>query len=287
MIGFININKNVGDGSTRAVSKVKRLFKTPCGHMGTLDPLASGVLPIGVGKATRLFNFLLDKQKTYIAEFEFGYLTDTLDCTGAVLKSGGRIPAKEEITYVLGDFLGEIDQIPPAYSAKMVDGVRSYDLARRGIEVQLKPKRVRIDGVTCLEQKEEGKFSFRIVCGGGTYIRSIARDLGEKLGTYCTMTALKRTAAGVFTIENSITVEELLSSEHPEELIIPADTAVSYPKVFLSESQGARLLNGVYDDYGLPEGLYRVYTMDEFWGIGVVENSLLKMKAYCRECLEL
>lgn len=283
MIGFVNINKKVGDGSTYAVNKLKHTFKTPCGHMGTLDPLASGVLPIGVGKATRLFNFLLDKNKTYLAEFEFGYLTDTLDCTGTVIKDGGRLPTKEEITRVLGDFLGEIDQIPPAYSAKMVDGRRSYDLARKGVEVALPPKRIRIDGLTCLDKLEEGKFTFQIDCGGGTYIRSIARDLGEKLGTYCTMTALKRTASGNFKIENSVTLEEFLSSAHPEEYLTPTDEAISYPKVHLSAKEGARLLNGVYDDYGLEKGLYRVYTANEFWGIGQVEDSLLKMKAYCRE----
>jgi len=171
--GFVNVNKKFGDGSTFVVGKVKKKLSSKCGHMGTLDPLASGVLPVGISKATRLFDYLLDKRKTYIAEFEFGRLTDTLDCEGTDVYTGGRVPTKEEITCVLGDFLGEIDQIPPAYSAKMVDGVRSYDLARRGIEVQLKPKRVRIDSVTCLEQKEEGNHHHarqRVPPQGGTQI---------------------------------------------------------------------------------------------------------------------
>ena len=284
MNGFININKAEGMGSTYAVSKVKRKLNARCGHMGTLDPLASGVLPVGINKSTRLFDFLLDKQKTYIAEFEFGYLTDTLDCMGKVVESGGLIPTKDEIMREIGAFVGEIDQIPPRFSAKMVAGRRGYDLARKGIDFDLPPKRVTIEGIELEEQLTESKFRFRIDCKGGTYIRSIARDLGDRLGTFGTMTALKRTRSGIFTLENSVTVEELLDSDNPQQFIIPTDEAVSFEKLRLSALQAERLLNGLYDSYEVVDGLYRVYNQDEFWGVGIIENGLLKMKAYCREC---
>ena len=284
MNGFVNINKLSGMGSTYAVGRVKKKLNARCGHMGTLDPLASGVLPVGIGKSTRLFDFLLDKQKTYVAEFEFGYLTDTLDCEGTVVKSGGLIPTKEEITRVLGDFIGQIDQVPPNFSAKMVDGKRGYDLARRGVEFTLPPKRVTIDNIELCSQISEGKYSFRIDCRGGTYIRSLARDISAALGTYATMTALCRTAAGIFTLENAVTVEELLDSDNPWQYVIPTDEAVSFPKLTLSGEQATKLLNGVFEDLGTEDGTYRVYAPEGFWGIGVSEGGILRMKAYCREC---
>ena len=284
MNGFVNVNKKFGDGSTFVVGKVKKKLSSKCGHMGTLDPLASGVLPVGISKATRLFDYLLDKRKTYIAEFEFGRLTDTLDCEGTDVYTGGRVPTKEEITCVLGDFVGEIDQVPPRFSAKMVAGKRGYELARRGVAFELPPKRVTIDGVECIGQTAENKYTFRIDCRGGTYIRSLARDIANKLGTYGTMTALQRTAAGVFTLENSVSLEEFMGSDNPWQYVLPTDEAISFPKIKLSEVHSVRLLNGLFDRVDCPDGLYRVYAVDTFWGVGEVENGLLKMRAYCREC---
>ena len=282
MIGFFNIWKNSGDGSTYVVGKVKRKLGLKCGHMGTLDPMASGVLPIGTDKATRLFDFLLEKQKTYIAQFEFGYLTDTLDSTGKVLKSGGRIPENSEIMRETGHFVGEIEQIPPNYSAKNIEGKRGYELARKGVEFTLPPKRVKVDAFEFLE-RNGNSFSFRIDCRGGTYIRSLARDLGERLGTYGTMTALKRTRAGIFTEENSVPLREFLSSDDPFKYAIPADAAVDYNKKNLSRGQAERLLNGLPLKIEDEDGLYRVYAAGEFWGIGEIKQGVLKMRAYCRE----
>ena len=144
MKGFINLIKPEGMSSAYAVGRVKRKLHVKCGHMGTLDPMASGVLPIGLDKTSRLFQFLLDKQKTYVARFKFGYTTDTLDITGEITESGGRIPTESEILSVLDKFIGEIDQIPPKYSAKCVNGKRGYQLARSGVEFELEPKKVKI-----------------------------------------------------------------------------------------------------------------------------------------------
>lgn len=270
-------------GSTYAVGKVKRKLNAKCGHMGTLDPLASGVLPVGVGKATRMFDFLLSKQKEYIAEFEFGYETDTLDSKGAQTESGGRIPTKEEITCVLGDLVGEVDQIPPKYSAKLVAGKRGYELARKGVDFTLPAKRVSIYSLECMAEVSPGKFRIKIQCGGGTYVRSIGRDLAYRLGTFATMTSLVRTAAGIFNEANSVDLDEFLSSDTPEKYLVPVDEAVSFERIFLTEEEATRLLNGVYDDYPQAEGYYRVYAPEGFWGIGEIVEGKLKMRAYCRD----
>ncbi len=283
MTGFINVFKKVGDGSTYVVNKLKKKLDGKCGHMGTLDPLACGVLPIGIGKAVRLFDYLLDKKKIYEAEFTFGRATDSLDLEGRIVAQGERIPLIDEINCVLSHFCGEIEQVPPNFSAKMVAGKRGYDLARKGVEFTLPPKKVTIDSLECLGQTAEDSFAFRIECRGGTYIRSLARDIAEAVGTVGFMTALKRTAAGCFTAENAVSLEEILSSDNPKQYLIPTDEAVSYPKLVLSGRQAERLLNGLYDAYSLGEGLYRVYNGEEFWGVGAIENGLLKMRAYCRE----
>ncbi|MGN0805974.1 MAG: tRNA pseudouridine(55) synthase TruB, partial [Candidatus Coproplasma sp.] len=208
MNGIINVNKLQGVSSAREVAVIKRITGLSCGHMGTLDPMASGVLPIAVGNATRLFDYLLTKTKTYVATFRFGEDYDTLDTTGTLLKSGGRVPSASEIESVLPSLTGEILQIPPKYSAKNLGGKRGYQLARAGVEFELPPKRVRIDGITLLNHSGD-EYSFEIVCGGGTYVRSIGRDMASALGTCAAMSSLKRTASGPFKIENSVKTEEL------------------------------------------------------------------------------
>ena len=194
MNGFFNINKPKGMTSSQVVGKVKYLLgkKAKVGHMGTLDPLASGVLPIAVGRATRLFDFLLQKKKTYIATFQFGIHTDTLDSTGTTLDTSNVIPTIDQITSVLPQFLGVNQQIPPAYSAKSINGKRAYDLARQGQEVELKPCTIQIFDIQVQRQLAHDTFQFLITCSAGTYIRSIARDLGTALGTFATMTELNQ-----------------------------------------------------------------------------------------------
>ncbi|MDE6373242.1 MAG: tRNA pseudouridine(55) synthase TruB, partial [Clostridia bacterium] len=172
MTGFVNVNKAAGGSSTKEVAIIKRLTHTPCGHMGTLDPMADGVLPVAIGNAARLFDYFLTKEKTYIATFIFGEDYDTLDTTGAVTAGGGRIPSAAEIAAVIPKLTGEVMQIPPKYSAKNVNGRRGYELARRGVEFDLPPKKVVIKSIKLLEAVGNNGYGFEIICGGGTYIRS-------------------------------------------------------------------------------------------------------------------
>ncbi|MBQ3493405.1 MAG: tRNA pseudouridine(55) synthase TruB [Clostridia bacterium] len=282
MKGFINLIKPSGMSSAYAVGAVKKKFNTPCGHMGTLDPMASGVLPVGVGKSSRLFQYLLDKEKVYVARFKFGYTTDTLDVTGQETSRTNLIPTIEEINKVLPSFVGEIDQVPPNYSAKCIDGKRGYQLARRGVEFQLPPKKVVILGAKCLGQTQENEFSFEFRCKGGTYIRSLARDIAQKCATLGVMSALDRTVCGIFNYSNGVTVEDFKNSDNPEKYIIPAEKAVNFEKIILTSKQAEKILNGVFENYGFADGTYRVYNGEEFWGVGEALGGVLKIKAYVR-----
>ena len=168
--GFLNVDKPSGVVSSTVVNKSKWLTGVPCGHMGTLDPLASGVLPVGVGNATRLFDYFLEKEKTYEAAFTFGVTSDTLDSTGELVW-GGRVPTAEEIENVFPSLTGDIMQMPPKYSAKNVNGRRGYELARAGIDFELQPKKVRIYGMELTGQLDENTYGVKIRCGGAWYER--------------------------------------------------------------------------------------------------------------------
>ena len=280
--GFINVDKPSGIVSSTVVNKIKWLSGVPCGHMGTLDPLASGVLPVGVGNATRLFDYFLEKEKEYVAEFTFGVDSDTLDSTGNLIQ-GGHVPNESEISAVLPQFFGDIMQVPPKYSAKNVNGRRGYDLARAGIDFELQPKKIHIYGMECLG-KVEGKddtFRVKIRCGGGTYIRSIGRDVAEVLGTKAVMSALRRTQSGIFTLQNAIPFSVLEQDPPLEELqkyLIPTEDVLAYEKLELTEKQEIKLYNGQRVAVDCPDGLYKIYQNSVFYGIGEVENGLAKAK---------
>lgn len=285
MLGFINLLKPEGMSSAYAVGAVKKKFNAPCGHMGTLDPMASGVLPIGVGQASRLFPYMLEKEKRYIAEFTFGILTDTLDTTGSTEKTTTVIPTVNEIMGVLHKFVGEIDQIPPNYSAKCIDGKRGYALARRGVEFTLPPKKVQINEFKFLEQTGENTFSFEISCSGGTYIRSLARDLGFACGSLAVMSKLERTKSGIFTTGSGIKLEDFkkFSIEEIIPFVIKPDTVINYEKLVLSKEKAQKILDGVFENHGYKDGLYRVYNGEEFWGVGEAKDGVLKIKSYVRD----
>lgn len=281
-IGFLNVDKPSGIFSSAVVNKLKWLTGMPCGHMGTLDPLASGVLPVGVGNATRLFDYFLQKKKVYVAEFTFGVCSDTLDSTGE-LSFGGRIPTQGEIERVLPSLQGDVWQVPPKYSAKNVDGKRGYDLARQGIDFTLPPKQVRIDEVRLLGAGDrDGVFSFEIVCGGGTYIRSIARDMAEKLNTQAVMSALRRTQSGVFTLENALPFEKLLEDQVDpdwlESLVIPADEVLPFDRLTLTAKNKERIFDGVSVCTDAPDGTYKYYREDgSFYGLATVTDGKAKL----------
>ena len=282
MKGFINIYKPSGMSSAAVVSIVKRKLNTPCGHFGTLDPMAEGILPVGIYKTTRLFDYTLDKEKQYTARFVFGKTTDTLDTTGNISAECEVFPTSEQIKSILPEFIGDIMQVPPKFSAKCIDGKRGYALARRGVDFELAPKKVRINNITLKEQISKEEFEFVIDCKGGTYIRSLARDIANRCGTVGVMSKLVRTKVGVFNIENSVPLSEFKETDAPEKYILPADIAVDYEKLVLTSEQATKILNGVFENYGYADGIYRVYNENEFWGIGISEKGVLKIKAYVR-----
>ncbi len=283
MLGFINFDKKVGDTSCFLVNKVKKKLKVKCGHMGTLDPLASGVLPVGIGQATRLFDYLLNKEKTYIATFDFSHDTLTLDNEGEPLNFTKVLPTKQDILSVIPKFIGEIPQIPPVFSAKCVNGSRSYKLARQGVSVELEPKNVTINGIELLEQINESSFKFKIDCKGGTYIRSIARDIATSVNAFATMTSLDRIKSGFFTKENAISLEEFLDKENVDDLLIMPDKVLDFAPLKLSELEFKRVLDGLYDEFEVENGIYKVYNVQTFVGVGEVTNKILKMKTYVRD----
>lgn len=284
MNGFINFYKPSGISSAYAINRIKKLFKGhKIGHMGTLDPLAEGVLPLAIGKSTRLFDFLLLKDKVYIAEFTFGYETNTLDRGGEIVKQGGIIPSISDIEKAVKTQIGTIDQIPPSFSAKNVAGQRSYNLARRGIEVELKPKKVEIKSIEILSYKN-GVLTCEISCKGGTYIRSICRDIAKYLNTFATMTALKRTKSGEFTMENAVCEEDLYSSVDKSSLLIKPDLILTFEKIYLDKEQSNKLYNGLPFKLEKPNGTYLVYDVnDDFVGVGLVNENALKIKAYIKD----
>ena len=280
--GFINVDKPSGIVSSTLVNKIKWLSGVPCGHMGTLDPLASGVLPVGVGNATRLFDYFLEKDKEYIADFTFGVDSDTLDSTGNLVQ-GGHVPNEMEISSVLPTLCGDIMQIPPKYSAKNVNGRRGYDLARAGIEFELAPKKVRIDSVELLGKKEEtaDTYLFKIRCGGGTYIRSIARDMAAVLGTKAVMSGLRRTQSGIFTLQNAIpfdVLEKDPSIEELEQYLIPTDSVLPFENLPLTDQAVGRILQGQRVKTDMVGGIYKMYTADGFYGLVEVVDGLAKAK---------
>lgn len=280
--GFFNVDKPSGIVSSTVVNKIKWLSGVPCGHMGTLDPLASGVLPVGVGNATRLFDYFLAKRKEYVAEFTFGVDSDTLDSTGTLVY-GGRIPEEEEIKSILPTFFGDIMQVPPKYSAKNVNGRRGYDLARAGIEFELPPKQVRIYGMELLDRvaDKENTFRIKIQCGGGTYIRSLARDIAAALGTKGVMSALRRTQSGIFTLENALPFS-FFEDEPPldelEKYLIPTESVLPFARLELNEGQEKKLLQGQQVCVEMQDGMYKIYKEESFYGLAEVVEGKAKAK---------
>ena len=280
--GFFNVDKPSGIVSSTVVNKLKWLTGVPCGHMGTLDPLASGVLPVGVGNATRLFDYFLEKEKEYVAEFTFGVDSDTLDSTGNLIY-GGRVPTAEEITAVLPEFFGDIMQIPPKYSAKNVNGQRGYDLARAGVEFELPPKKIHIYDMELLGvvDGKEDTYRIKIRCGGGTYIRSIARDVAAALGTKAVMSALNRTQSGCFYLPDAVPFS-VLEQDPPladlERFLIPTESVLPFADLLLTDKENERLFNGQRIKVEQEDGLYKIYKDGDFYGIAEVLNGLAKAK---------
>ncbi len=208
--GWVVLDKPVGLGSTPAVSRVRRLFGAQkAGHGGTLDPLASGVLPIALGEATKTVPFVMDGRKEYRFTLRFGQARSTEDAEGEVTATSEARPTDEAIRRALPAFVGEVEQVPPAFSALKVDGKRAYDLARAGEPVDLKPRRIVIERLELVGRADTDHADFVVSCGKGTYIRSLGRDLALSLGTVGYLSALRRTAVGPFREEAAISLPKL------------------------------------------------------------------------------
>lgn len=271
-------------GSSTVVAKIKKHFHLDkVGHMGTLDPMASGILPIAVGKATRMFDYFLDKTKRYIAVFDFNYTTDTLDSTGIKTADGTKKILFSDIQKILPSMLGEIDQIPPMFSAKNIGGVRAYTLARKGEQVELKPKRVYIKSIVCTREIENNVFEFDIICGSGTYIRSIARDMAQALDTVACMTFLERIESGKFLKQNSVSLDKLLDTDDCNNYLIGVDSVFDNFEKILLDNTTKRLLDGLSVHLEKKDGYYFLTENNIAIAVIEIENNNAKMKTFLKE----
>lgn len=280
--GILNINKPSGITSHDVVKVIRKIFKgQKIGHTGTLDPLASGVLPICIGKATKLSDILTAKDKKYRVKCLLGVETDTYDITGKVVEAG--IVDKDEI-YIkerIKRFIGKQKQIPPIYSAIKVNGKKLYEYARENKEIEIKPRDIEIFSIDNIKYDNTShEVSFDVHCTKGTYIRSLVHDIGIKLGTKATMTSLIRLKSGDFLIEDAVDMQEFLKLQYPEMLEKVVTIEEYYKenkKVILEEKDCEHFVNGMSIEVeGLDNKIVRVYQNKTFIGIGTVKNSHLK-----------
>ena len=277
MNGIVIIDKPAGWTSQDVTARLRRVFGTRrIGHGGTLDPMATGVLPVFVGRATRGVEFFEHAEKTYETELLLGVATDTEDTTGTMLFRREVSVTPEQLTAVLERFRGEIMQIPPMYSALKVNGQKLCDLARKGRQVERQPRPVTIHELTLLS-REGDTLRLRVRCSKGTYIRTLCADIGEALGCGGCMQALRRTQAGEYTIAEAVPLQQLLESPEPETYLRDVDTMFrGYPGVKLTVNQEKRCRNGNAFSVSLPGGTYRAYSQSgEFLMLAKVEDGVM------------
>ena len=263
--------------SQDVTARLRRVFNTRrIGHGGTLDPMATGVLPVFVGRATRGVEFFEHAEKTYEATLRLGLTTDTEDIWGNVLEKKDVHISETEFSAILQQFRGKIKQIPPMYSALKVNGQKLCDLARKGKEVERQPREIEIFELTLLEFAGDTA-RLRVRCSKGTYIRTLCKDIGEALGCGGCMAALRRVTAGEYAIEEAVPLQELLDTEDPEKYLRPVDSMFrSYPAVTLTEKQETRCRNGNSFSVKLEAGTYRVYGKDgAFLALSKVEDGTM------------
>lgn len=299
--GFINIIKPTGMTSNDLVAKLRGIIrkgygeKVKVGHTGTLDPNAAGVMLVAIGKATKFTKYIIEKDKTYVAEITFGKKTDTLDSYGEVVEE--KMPKRhteEEIEKMLENFSGKSLQIPPKFSALKIDGRRLYKLAREGKEVpEIQPREIEIHEIKLLD-RQENKMTISVTCSSGTYIRSLASDIGEALGDVATLTMLIRTSVDGYSIQESYTIEELEQKILQKQLhraLIPIEKMLQkFPELLLKDGvklyvNGAKIRVERYTGIRVLPMKYRVYAEKEFLGIGIVgleDNLYLKSETLNR-----
>ena len=283
MNGILLINKDIGISSFGICSKVKKkLGIKKVGHSGTLDPNASGVMTILVGEGTKLSKVLVEHNKEYKACLKLGIKTQTADSEGKIIEEQQYSLSDkiDEIEACFRSFVGKLKQIPPMYSAIKVDGKKLYEYARKGKEVERKERKVEIFSI-CIDEirKEDNEIDFTVSCSKGTYIRTLCEQIAEKLGTVGYMKSLIRTKVNDYTIEDSMTVEEMdsLTNEELEKRIITIEEVFKDKEKIDMTEKGIELLkNGVMLTYKLKDDYYRIYSKNKFIGIGIVQNNLLK-----------
>ena len=284
MEGIIVVNKTKGITSFDVIRKLKKILKTKkIGHTGTLDPLATGVMLVCVGKATKLASDLEAKNKIYIADFDIGYATDTYDVEGKKIAENIIEVSKENLEQSIKKFIGNIKQVPPMYSAIKIDGNKLYHLARKGIEVERPKRDVTIEYINLLDFKNN-KAKIETEVSKGCYIRSLIYDIGQNLGTYATMTALQRKQVGEYSLENSYNLEQIeeMTLNNNFKFLKTVEEIFSYDKYNLqTEKEFILYKNGntVKVKENLENKKYRIYFQDEFIGLANVENNNL-LKGY-------
>lgn len=286
MNGVILINKEKNISSFGVVAKVRKILNIKkVGHSGTLDPNATGLLPILIGNGTKISKYLIEHDKTYIAKLKLGIKTTTADGEGDILeKDDFKLNKKNEDLYknVFNSFIEKSTQIPPIYSAIKVDGKKLYEYARKNEEVEIKPREIEIYNIKIISiNYDENEIDFEVSCSKGTYIRTLCEDIAEKLETCGYMKELKRTRVDNFRIEDAITLEELESNKNNEEYL--KNKIISIENIFenknkinLNERKKELFLNGVKLTHDLKDDIYLVYSNNVFLGLGIVQNKLLK-----------
>ncbi len=246
--GWVILDKPVGVTSTRAVSMVRRAYATrKAGHAGTLDPAASGVLPIALGAATKTVPYVMNADKSYRFTMRIGQETDTDDGEGSIVDESSSRPTDEDLRQAAADFVGEIDQTPPAYSAIKIDGKRAYALARSGKTPEVSARKVRIDRIALLERPDPDHAEFEMDCGKGAYVRALARDLGRVLGCLGHASAIRRLQSGPFSLDQAVTLDELDSSDGDElarHLLKPEAGLAGIPRVDCTPAEAALVKHG-------------------------------------------
>ena len=279
--GILVIDKSASWTSQDVAAKLRGVFhERRVGHGGTLDPMATGVLPVFIGRATRAAEFLESAEKEYVAGLRLGVVTDTQDTSGTVLETNSVCVTRAQLEAALRQFLGPIEQIPPMYSAIKINGQKLYELARRGQEVARRPRSITIHALELLEG-EGADWTIRVRCSKGTYVRTLCHDLGRALGCGGCMSSLRRTRAGSFTLAQAVTMQQVLdfaAGQDPQQLLMPVDAVfAAHPPLIVTLGQAAKLKNGAQvKDWQFQPGTYRVYAEDgEFLLLGRVEGGVL------------
>lgn len=282
--GIIVIDKPTDWTSHDVVAKLRGRFKERrIGHAGTLDPMATGILPVFVGRATRAVEFAAEGEKEYIAGLRLGLETDTQDITGTVLSSNPVPISQERLLEVLPLYCGDLLQIPPMYSAIKQQGKKLYELARAGKEVERAPRPITISSLSLLEQVSETDYLLRVACSKGTYIRTLCHDIGVSLGCGACLYSLRRTMAAGFTESEAVTLDQVLRAEHPETLLMSVDSYFKqYPALFVDGAAEFKIRNGSSFSFEGIDGYYRVYNeKNDFLMLGKIEqNQLITVKSF-------